>query len=391
MSSGPQVAGSGTYDTQSQIPQYQLNTNAPQQTGQQLGVQGYNYNTQGPQQTTQGIGAPAFAEQRAQYTQAMWDQMQPEHQRQEDKTRTMLMNQGLTQGSEAYNTELERLGSQQAGERWNAIQAGGQEQQRMNQLMMQQQQQAYGQDMGSRQFGNQALGQQFGQGLQQGQFTNQALQNQFGMGLQGQQAQNQALMQQFGQGQQAGQFYNQAGQQAYGQELGANQQNFQQQLQQANYQNQLRQQAIAEQAQARGMSLNEMNAMLNGQQVQTPQMPSFMGASAGQAPNLLGAAQAQGQYGMQQYQADQQANAGLWGGIGQLAGAAGTAAMLFSDVRLKSSIVKVGEHPIGVNIYEYDIFGHRERGVIAQELLTVAPELVAVHPSGFLTVDYRGL
>ena len=85
---------------------------------------------QGTGTYTQGTNAPAFADERRQYTQAMWDQMQPQHARQEEGTRTMLANQGLTPGSEAYNRELERLGQAQAGERWNAVQAGGQEQQR---------------------------------------------------------------------------------------------------------------------------------------------------------------------------------------------------------------------------------------------------------------------
>jgi hypothetical protein len=65
--------------------------------------------------------------------------------------------------------------------------------------------------------------------------------------------------------------------------------------------------------------------------------------------------------------------------------------MMFSDARLKSNIVRVGEHPIGIGVYEYDIFGRRERGVLAQELLRVAPERVSVHVSGFYMVDYKGL
>lgn len=63
----------------------------------------------------------------------------------------------------------------------------------------------------------------------------------------------------------------------------------------------------------------------------------------------------------------------------------------FSDARLKSNIKKVAEHPTGVGVYEYDIFGRREVGVLAQELEKVRPELVSPHPSGFLMVDYSGL
>jgi len=60
----------------------------------------------------------------------------------------------------------------------------------------------------------------------------------------------------------------------------------------------LRSAAIAEQAQRRGMPLNELNSLLTGQQVSMPQMPSFAPAGQAQTPDLLGAAQAQGQYGL---------------------------------------------------------------------------------------------
>jgi len=266
-----------------------------------------------PDQNTQTTNAPQFANERAQYTQAMWDQMRPEHQRQEEATRTKLMNQGLTAGSEAYNTELERLSGNQANERWNAVQAGGAEQQRMQQQLLAQQQQAYGQQLG-----------------------------------------------------------------------------------QSEYQTRLRQQAIAEEAQARGMSLNEMNALLTGQMVQPNTMPSFNTASAGKAPDYLGAAQSQNSAQMQKYMSDQQNDAALWSSA---ASAAGTGASMyalyamgaFSDVRLKSNIEYVGDHEVGVPIYEYDIFGRRERGVMAQDLIHVRPDLVMTHPSGYLMVNYGGL
>jgi len=75
------------------------------------------------------------------------------------------------------------------------------------------------------------------------------------------------------------------------------------------------------------------------------------------------------------------------GGIGSIAAAASK----FSDRRLKSDIVRVGTHKRGIGIYEYTIFGAREFGVMAQELLGVAPELVSIHPSGFFMVNYAGL
>ena len=72
--------------------------------------------------------------------------------------------------------------------------------------------------------------------------------------------------------------------------------------------------------------------------------------------------------------------------LGALAGGAGLFKM-FSDRRLKSNIVKVGEHPRGFGIYEYDIFGHRQRGVLADEVEKVIPEAVSEH-LGMKMVDY---
>jgi len=71
-----------------------------------------------------------------------------------------------------------------------------------------------------------------------------------------------------------------------------------------------------------------------------------------------------------------------------MAGLALTAASLFSDVRLKSNIERVGTHPLGIGIYEYDKFGKRERGVMAQEVEQVMPEAVSTHESGFKKVNY---
>lgn len=77
--------------------------------------------------------------------------------------------------------------------------------------------------------------------------------------------------------------------------------------------------------------------------------------------------------------------AGMMGTLGTMAMAA---AMFFSDRRLKSDIALVGVHPTGIGVYEYDKFGHRERGVMADEVELVKPEAVATHPSGYKMVNY---
>ena len=78
----------------------------------------------------------------------------------------------------------------------------------------------------------------------------------------------------------------------FSQAMGSNAQNFGQNMQTSNYANQIRQQQLTEAMQQRGFSLNEINALLSGQQVGTPNMPSFSNASAAQSADLVGAATA---------------------------------------------------------------------------------------------------
>ena len=61
-----------------------------------------------------------------------------------------------------------------------------------------------------------------------------------------------------------------------------------------------------------------------------------------------------------------------------------------SDVRLKENINKVGNSPSGINIYEWNYIGNsqRYRGVMAQEILPIHPEAVALQPDGYLSVFY---
>lgn len=113
---------------------------------------------------------------------------------------------------------------------------------------------------------------------------------------------------------QAAQLAGQEGSRMYGMDMGARQQQMDElgfgnettgqqfglDTAQAGYQNTLRQQQIAEQMQQRGFSLNEINALISGQQVGMPSMPGFQGASRAAGVDYSGAAQ-------NQYQADQNA------------------------------------------------------------------------------------
>lgn len=144
----------------------------------------------------------------------------------------------------------------------------------------------------------------------------------------------------------------------------------------------------------RNQPLNELNALRTGSQVTNPQFSQVPQQQATPGANMLGAAQMAGQSGLDQYNAQVGGQNALMGGLFNLGSAglgaygtyAGLAAM--SDIRLKSNIDRIGTHPLGIGIYEYDIFGERQRGVMAQELFHVKPEAVLTHPSGYLMVDY---
>ena len=380
----------------------------------------------------------------------LMQRMQPVHDYQQRQLETRLANQGFTTGSEGYKRALDELGQRQASERFNALDTAGNEAQRLYGMQMGSRQQAFNEDVTGGQFSNQAANQAFGQNLQAAQFGNQATNQAYNQAMGATQAANAALGQQFGQNLQAGQFQNQAANQAFNQTLGAfnfgnqaQQQAYNQMMGQANLanqaagqqfnqdlqarqfsnqalgqasaldlagmqaqnqaiaqqyglnqqfadaQNRLRQQAIAEEMQRRGMSLNEMNALLSGQQVSMPQMPSFQAAGRAETPNILGATQmgydaALGAYNAQQAGLNNILGAGAQLGAAYMMGPA-AGAFSFSDRRLKSNIRPLCALPSGQVLYAYDIFGQPSVGVMADE---TAPDAVVTTASGYQAVDY---
>ena len=82
------------------------------------------------------------------------------------------------------------------------------------------------------------------------------------------------------------------------------------------------------------------------------------------------------------------AKAAKAGGIGSLVGGIASAAAVFaSDVRLKDNMVWVGKEN-GLDIYEYDIGGRRERGVMAYDVGLKNPHALGPVIDGYATVDY---
>ncbi len=269
----------------------------------------------------------------------LMEQMMPVQDYQREQLETRLANQGFRVGTEGYKRALDELGQRQSAERYQALNTAGSEAQRL-----------YGMQMGARTQGvNEAMAQSA--------LQNRAIGQAAGLDLGAMQARNAAVAQQQGLNQQYGAAMNTA-----------------------------RQQAIAEQAQQRGMSLNELNALLSGQQVNMPSFPSFNASKQAETPQYVNAAGMQYDAALDAFNAQQ-------GGLGNLISGATSlgSAFMMSDIRLKSNIRRVGTHPVGVGVYEYDIFGRRERGVIAQELQRVRPALVRQHDSGYLAVNYGAL
>ena len=308
--------------------------------------------------------------------QAIMGRLQPQLERQRAQLQTQLVNQGIPPGSEAYRAAMTEQG------------------QRENDLLSQAALQGINLDQAARQ-------QAFGERTTVNQAYNQAVQQNLAQGLSVQDAQNRASQQMFGQRMDVQGLYNTALAQnqnaALQQQAAANTaqaQQFNQALQGGQFGNTALQQSLAQQLQLRNQPLNEIAALMSGSQVQMPQFQGYTGANVGAAP-VFGAAQAQGDYAQKNY-ANQMAGynnqmSGLFGLGGALAGGIGQAGGIgafFSDRRLKSKIERVGTHPLGIGVYEYDIAGRRERGVMADEVESVKPEAVHTHESGYKMVNY---
>jgi hypothetical protein len=217
-------------------------------------------------------------------------------QRQQDRARleTQLANQGITQGSEAYDNAMRQLGDQEMRQSMQMMQASGAEAQQMQ-----------------------------------------------GMDIQAQ-----------------------------------------------NYANNLRQMQLAEALQERGLGLNELNALLTGQQVSAPQMPGFKGAALAESADILGATQMQAQHEMDIFNTQQASKDALTSGLMSM----GSSAMMMCDIRVKRNLEHIGyyEDDIPCYIFQY-VWGEEWFvGPVAQEVEQVHPELV-VEIDGIKHVKIGGL
>ena len=184
--------------------------------------------------------------------------------------------------------------------------------------------------------------------------------------------------------------YNSAVGQNYGQGMQTQGTQFSQGLNKAQFQNTAQQQQLAQDLALRAQPINEVIGLMGGSQIQLPQFQGYQGTSVAPAPTFAGA-QAQNQAAMQNYGIQQAGNNATTQGLFSALGTAAMFAPKFSDRRLKSNIVQVGTHPLGIGIYEYDIFGKRELGVMADEVAKVMPDAIVPHESGYMMVNYGKL
>lgn len=340
--------------------------------------------------------------------QAILSRLAPQLERQREGLRTQLINQGLRPGTEAFARAMEQQGQQENDLLTQAALQG------IN-VDMSANQQGFGQAAQALGLYNQAVGQNFGQGLSAQQLQNAAVGQNYGQGLSSQQlgnaaiAQNQqaafeaqrlrndALNANIANAMQAQAMQNAAMQQNYGQAANlaglynaASAQDYNQNMQAAQFGNTASDQALARALQLRNQPLNEVTALMGASQIQNPQFQGYTGANVNAAP-VYQATSDQGTYGMNIYGQKMAARNANVQAAAQIASAGLGMFSFKSDIRLKSNIERVGTHPLGVGVYEYDIDGHRERGVMAQEVLRVKPEAVTMRDDGFYMVNYGAL
>lgn len=164
-------------------------------------------------------------------------------------------------------------------------------------------------------------------------------------------------------------------------------QGFTQAMGNANLGNQQHDQAFSEDAYLRGLPLNEFNSLRSGAMYQMPTFQPYSGSQVQPGPYFQGGL-AQGQFGMDQYNAGVNSQNAQMATLGQL-GMAG--AMYFSDSRLKTKSKIVGKLPSGLPLWEFEyIFepGVKRVGVMADDVELVFPAAV-VQAGHYKMVDYR--
>lgn len=357
-------------------------------------------------------GADDFGAERQRVEDAVYGRatadLDPQYQQREEAMRTRLLNSGNVEGSEAWKNEMGNFERERQSAydqaRNSAVLAGGNEQSRLLADALSARNTMSGERFNqgaftnsaadaANQYGLNARGQAVNEATAAGQFANQAAGQVNNRADSNRQQQLAELLSQ-------GQFGNDAAnqeRQAELQKLGlynaAESDRFSQGVSNANLANSSRDAGINEQMTLRDRPLQEFLQLYSGQQSPVINQPGVPQVGSPQAPDILGATNAQYQAQMDAYNAKNAQQSGLWGSIAGLGGSLGSAAILASDERLKKNIEPVGKLPQGVGLYEYeyksDPTNTRHTGVMAQELEKVQPEAVLKGKDGYRRVDYR--
>lgn len=149
-----------------------------------------------------------------------------------------------------------------------------------------------------------------------------------------------------------------------------------------------RQQAIQEYSTQRNAPLNEYTALTSGTQIQNPTF-STSGYGGAQSGDIQGAVNSSYQA---QLDAANAKNASSNSTMESLFGLGSSLIGVFSDIRLKENIVKVGKTDGGHNVYLFNYKSDPDKrvnmGVMAQEVMETQPDAVIIDESGFYKVNY---
>lgn len=349
------------------------------------------------------VGPNDFSADRLRVEEGLYSRLNPQLERDRLGLENRLQNQGIVQGSEAWDTAIDTSNQQANDARMQVIRAGGDEQSRLygldlsrGQFANQAQQQGYDQNLGRGTFAQQGTALNNQAALSSGEFANQAAAQMYGQNQGLAAFGNQAAAQMYGQNQEQAAFANQAAQQNYAnQQAGIDarnqlaQQGYTNQLQGATFANQAAQQALQQQLALRNQPLNEISALMGGGQVTLPQFSGYNAPQVG--PSTIGAninqnaALANSQWQTQANMAAQN-NAGLYGlgsaalGAGGRMLSGGTRPWFLSDRRVKRDDTIIGAHnglPLHSFRYIWDDDDVPLRvGFMAQEVEAVMPEAV---------------
>lgn len=278
------------------------------------------------------FGADNLGTERQQVQDALYSRykstLDPEYQQREERARTLLANQGVVQGSEAWNNEMDRLTRDRNAAydtaRTSSIVGGANEMSTLSGIAAQNRQQALSEALAK-----------------------------------------------------------------YGANNDARQQGLNQQVTAGNFANQARGQGIQELLALRNQPLNEFNALRSASQVEAPQ---FSGPSAVSMANtdVAGNINQAYQNQLDAWNARQQSSNSFLNSLMGVGGQLGAA--FISDRRLKTNVKRVGLLPQGIGVYDYEYAGdpkhERIRGVMAQEVERVDPDAVLEMDDGYKAVDY---